>query len=284
MPGWLSRRLNWLGSSRAYIIHRQFTILSYITISNIYTPVVTSVMRWGPIVCPANREQRKVLGPALENAQFNSPWNQCQQQWASRSSETGLKRLLAKKAWNIRMWCGFDLIFMIWSVLFWHWNDREERTKKFSRGHLVCPPRCPQLDLSCTLQMFAPMSSFSPQTTAETEGWSENTRTKETGGLMHSKSLEHWITMCSDLPHLIFFWALQQQHQSVSRRTSFKDHAAGSVWKHKLGKGIWPGMSIIVDVYIQTLPNSTKISKFKLKNNLAHIITIQKKKKKKVYL
>lgn len=163
------------------------------------------------------------------------------------------------------------------NVLSRHWvyRNREERTKTFSRGHLVCPappPRWPQPDL------FAFVHTFH-QGLQQRQRDDRKTQELKQYIFLYSKSLECWITVCTDLPHLIFFlWVPQQQDQSIKQRMLFKGDAAVSVWKHKyrLGKGIWPGTWIIVDVHIQTSSNSTEISRLRLKNNLARIITIPK--------
>lgn len=133
-------------------------------ICNVYLCNI-SVMHWGVIVCPANQEQRKVLGPALEKVQFNSHWNQHQLQWTSISFEGGLTHYW-QKVWNTH-------VVSIWShihdldKMFYLDTENTETEKKVQRNSqwvtlcaLLLPPRWAQLNLSFTLQMLASVSTY----------------------------------------------------------------------------------------------------------------------------
>lgn len=133
-------------------------------IRNVYLCNI-SVMHWGVIVCPANQEQRKVLGPALEKVQFNSHWNQHQLQWTSISFEGGLTHYW-QKVWNTH-------VVSIWShihdldKMFYLDTENTETEKKVQRNSqwvtlcaLLLPPRWAQLNLSFTLQMLASVSTY----------------------------------------------------------------------------------------------------------------------------
>lgn len=125
------------------------------------------------------------------------------------------------------------------NVLSGHWDHREERTN--SQGVLVCALPLLQGGLSCTLQIFLTLSTFSPGTTAETEGRSENTRTKEIGLCTKTLRMLNYSVFRSSSPEF-FLWLPQQENQSVKQRMPLMYHAEVSVWKlrYKLGKGIWP--------------------------------------------
>lgn len=162
------------------------------------------------------------------------------------------------------------------NVLSRHWDYRNREKQRRSQRVTSCVLPLLQGGLS---QTCLPPHTLFHQGLQQRQRNGQETQELKKHNFLYSKSLEYWITVCSDLPHLMFFsWVPQQQDQSIKWGTLFKDHAAVSVWKHKyrLGKGIWPGTWIIVDVHIQTLSNSTEISRFRPKNNLAHIITIPK--------
>lgn len=133
-------------------------------ICNVYLCNI-SVMHWSVIVWPANQEQRKVWGPALEKVQFNSHWNQHQLQWTSVSFEGGLTHYW-QKVWNTH-------VVSIWShihdldKMFYLDAENTETEKKVQRNSqwvtlcaLPLPPRWAQLNLSFTLQMLASVSTY----------------------------------------------------------------------------------------------------------------------------